>query len=131
MFIDIDELKKSGKFLIDDDHEWGYQIRFINEPEYCGKFLVLENNISGSYHNHKIKKETFIVLCGEVVVSRPHYFPERGLSSIFSKVGGIFTISPGTPHEMKGVTLPCVILEISTHDEDSDTYRIEEAKSCA
>lgn len=118
--IEIDLVKLKNK--VDDDHDWGYQIRFVNEPEYCGKFLVLENTTKGSLHYHKIKKETFIVLCGEVVISTPHYLPERGLSSIFSKAGGIFTIPPKTPHDMKAAVTPCVILEVSTHDDDDDTY---------
>lgn len=106
---------------LDADHDWGYQVRMVNEPEYCAKLLVLENDTPGSLHYHEKKKETFIILMGEVAVSTPHYFPERGLSTIFYKTGAIITLEPGTKHEMKNTGgSVAVILEVSTHDDDED-----------
>ena len=54
----IEALKNSGKVIVDEDHDWGYQLRFVNNDEYCGKFLVLDNQTPGSFHYHIKKKET-------------------------------------------------------------------------
>lgn len=120
------------KMTCDDDHAWGYQIRMVNEPEYCGKFLVLENKKSGSFHYHKLKKETFIVLTGKVMIGYklpsdeyepeddPHSYP---LTSEYG-TGSLITFVPRQAHGMWARETPCIILEVSTHDDDSDTYRI-------
>ena len=115
----IEELKNSGKVIVDEDHDWGYQLRFVNEKEYCGKFLVLVNDIPGSFHSHRVKKETFIVLYGEVAVEG--YVRKEWLG-----VGEMCTIEPGEYHMMMANVVPCIVLEVSTHDEDSDTYRIKD-----
>lgn len=121
MFIDIDKILANRAVIIDDDHEWGYQIRLCNGEDYAGKFLVLTNTRSGSLHFHKNKKETFIVLKGCVVVT-------YGNREEILKPGDQVVIFPEKRHSMFAKEIPSIILEISTHDENSDTYRIEDSK---
>ena len=143
IMIDIKALKNSGKVLVDDYHLWGYQLRFVNTEKYCGKFLVLENSTPGSLHYHKIKKETFIVLKGKVYLvgyeHRKHdeyYQDEAPLFCNQYGVGETITIPEWCIHQMQLVINPdvdfakqyAVILEVSTHDDDSDTYRVQEAE---
>ena len=88
----IEALKNSGKVIVDEEHDWGYQLRLVNEAEYCGKFLVLDTDAKGSFHYHVKTLDQL----------DRHYF--KGLQG-----DGI-----------------AVIMEISTHDDDLDTYRIKE-----
>ncbi len=127
----IEALKASGKVIIDEDHDWGYQLRFVNEAEYCGKFLVLTSSDWGSLHYHKNKKETFIVIYGVVQLE---VFDDSKLDHIDYTVasidqyypGSVLTVFPVQTHRM-GKVDGCdiaVLLEVSTHDDDDDTYRI-------
>lgn len=113
MKIDIDALKKESATIIDERHDWGYQIRLVNTKLYCGKLLVLTNGVHGSYHKHPIKDEAFVVLKGEVFVKRKD-------SVGLYKLGEAVRMEAGVPHEMRAKTIPAVILEVSTHDDNMD-----------
>jgi mannose-6-phosphate isomerase-like protein (cupin superfamily) len=118
----IEALKNSGKVIVDEEHDWGYQLRLVNNQQYCCKFLVLTNFTHGSHHRHLEKDETFIVLCGELFVSG------QWGKNLF-KTGDIIHFPTNTSysdHEMWAKSLPCVILEISTHDDDNDIEYIKE-----
>lgn len=107
-------LKNIGKVVeIDDDHDWGKQYKFINNEFYCTKFLELSNTKPGSLHYHKDKHETFKILTGEVYVIRLY------------KPGESIDMPQGTEHQMRAKVPNSVIVEASTHDDDSDTYRVD------
>lgn len=105
---------------------WGYEEIRANEPEYCGKVLVIKPGYRCSLHYHKIKKETFSVLDGSVLLEQRDI---RGVP--FEEVlypGDSRTIWPGTQHRFQSATnSPASLLEFSTHHEDSDSYRITES----
>ena len=113
MKIDIDALKKEPTTIIDERHDWGYQIRLVNTEWYCGRLLVLTNGVHGSYHQHPIKDEAFVVLKGEVFVKCQD-------SGGLYKLGEVVRMGAGVPHEMWAKTIPAVILEVSTHDDNMD-----------
>ena len=134
----LNKLEESDNIIVDDDHSWGYQLRMVNEvgtgdgdKGYCGKLMVLTNTKPGSMHYHEVKRETFVVLSGEVCVVVAHY-PELEEeiedgpweSSHFLYPGDTLTLDPDTEHRMWAEVVPSVVLEVSTHDEDSDTYRV-------
>ncbi len=128
----VEALRNSSKFIIDGNHKWGYQIRFVNEDEYCGKLLVLENSKSSSFHYHKNKKETFRILLGKVMIGylipSDFYEPEDdphtvAITSEYG-IGSKITMDRRQAHVMWASEYPAVILEVSTHDDDLDTYRI-------
>lgn len=112
----INWTKLTNRTEIDNNHVWGYQVRMVNTDEYCGKFMVLTNECPGSYHWHVDKKETFVVLAGrvEVLIEGVRYEYQ---------VGDSVTIEREQKHSMKAIETPAIVLEVSTHDEDSDTYR--------
>lgn len=114
----MDLTKIAVRNTVDDNHLWGYQIRFVNE-EYCGKLLVLTNDTHGGHHCHNEKKETFIVLQGrvELMVTSGGNISHYDLS-----VGEQVTINPTDWHQMVAIEIPSIILEVSTHDSDDDTY---------
>ena len=113
-------------FDANDEHEWGYQIRMVNTELYCAKLLVLTNKTPGSFHHHKEKDETFICLSGKV---RVLYKNPIGLETIwYMSPGSKLFLPPGMPHQMEATTVPAVILEISTHDDDEDFVELEKTE---
>ncbi len=113
---------------IDPDHEWGYQIRMVNNQLYSGKFMILENGKRGGHHWHEEKTETFIILQDEVFIDVAAR-DENGWSTVFNGIlrpGEQVTIHPMERHWMEnsfGSTT--IILEVSTHDSDEDTYYVD------
>ena len=86
----------------------------VNEPEYCSKWLTLSPGQSCPRHYHRLKKETFFVLKGEVEL-------EADGEVIHLAPGQRFTILPGVRHAFSS-RAGAVIEEVSTHDENSDSY---------
>jgi len=115
--INIDSLKESGKVIVDEEHDWGYQLRFVNTDKYSGKFLVLENSERGSAHYHKNKDETFTCIDGKVCVCLN--YKERIL-----KPGDSIHIPSDMVHWYYAPENWAVILEVATHDDDDDTYKV-------
>lgn len=131
MILDLDMLVLRNE--VDSDHKWGYQIRMVNEEGveegdkgYCGKLLVLENRERGGFHYHKQKKETFIILQGEVylcIVAEDGTVPMEKNSVLVA--GQQITIPPLERHFMQNwLDTPAIILEVSTHDDDEDTIYV-------
>lgn len=100
---------------------WGHEEVIVNST-YCGKILHLKEGYQCSLHHHKEKDETFYILEGEVEM-------EVGSSKTVMTPGMKVRIYPHTNHRFKGLA-PSKILEISTHHEDGDSYRLEESRKC-
>lgn len=107
------------KSILDRDHKWGYQIRMLNEPEYCAKVMVLENTTPGSLHRHQIKKESFVCLngCATVDVELNGTF-----ESFVLYPGDTVTVPRNARHRMQAIRV-AILLEVSTHDDDDDIVR--------
>ena len=86
----------------------------VNEPEYCSKWLTLCPGQTCPRHHHRLKKETFFVLHGTVVL-------EADGRTISLAPGERYTILPGVRHAFRSEA-GAVIEEVSTHDENSDSY---------
>jgi mannose-6-phosphate isomerase-like protein (cupin superfamily) len=111
-----------GKFEIDYDHDWGYQVRMVNTDKYAAKLLVMTNSTPSSLHHHAdMKEETFVVLSGKVQVELPD-----GKHTL--NPGDIVRIPHFITHRISAPDGEAVILEVSTHDDDAYTFRIPGAK---
>ena len=86
----------------------------VNEPEYCSKYLTLLPGQECPLHYHQLKKETFFVLRGEVSLWADGQI-------IMLTPSESYTIAPGVRHQF-GSLGGAVIEEVSTHDENSDSY---------
>lgn len=108
---------------------WGREEWIVNDPEYCGKFLSVNPGYQCSLHYHKEKRETFYVLSGRGWIERALMIGGKpGPLVRCPATGGLtITIERGTPHRF-GADNHLIILEISTHHEDSDSYRLEESR---
>lgn len=106
---------------------WGKEYLLVNTESYCAKILLLLPDHHGSLHSHNKKDETFIVLKGAVTIEsfiNGNYTIER------YAVGDKLRIPPTCKHRFFACTNePVYILEVSTHHEDSDTYRVKGCES--
>ncbi len=101
---------------------WGEEVWLVNEPEYAYKLLQVKKGASGSLHYHKIKKETFILLSGHILLQ----VGKEGF--MLGKEIHPMTIMPGTPHRFTALE-DSVIIEVSVHHDDEDVVRIEPSRS--
>ena len=99
---------------------WGNEIWIVNSDMYCGKVLNLKKGFSCSFHYHKLKDETFMVLEGRIIM-RLH-------DDVFvMKPGDSCHVPPWTNHRFTGVK-DSKIIEFSTRHFEDDSYRIEKSR---
>jgi len=102
------------------DKVWGYEKWIENNEKYCSKLLVLNKGYQCSMHYHKNKDEVFLVLSGHVRL-------ELDGKVIHMREGNFQRVMPGQKHRFRGVE-DSEILEVSTHHDDVDSYRLEESR---
>ena len=106
---------------------WGEELIIENNEMYCGKLLKFKKGCKFSMHYHLIKDETWYVNEG--------YFWYRWIDTetaeineVSLKEGDIVRQRVGQPHQLEAVT-DGVVFEVSTHHEDSDSYRVGKGDS--
>lgn len=115
---------------------WGGEKIIDNRREYCGKILYIMKDKMMSLHYHKAKTETFHVLKGKVFIEYVQsdvaldqvcrYGNEGMISCMFSAtldVGETFFVPKGLAHRLTALE-DSEVLEVSTTDDDSDSFRI-------
>ena len=114
---------KPSKPIHKEDKGWGYEIWIHNSPDYCGKILVLEKGKKCSLHHHILKKETFFIQSGKLLMRT---VDESGIESEFEmEKGDVLEIKPGLKHQFKGIAEITEIMEFSTQHFESDSIRTE------
>lgn len=98
---------------------WGYERWLENNDRYCCKLLSLNKGYQCSLHFHKAKDETFLVIKGHIRL-------EVGDKVLHLHSGNFMRIPPGTIHRFRGIE-DSLIIETSTHHEESDSHRLEES----
>src|SRR6266481_8320883 len=105
------------------EKKWGWEFWLFNET-LCSKLLLISPGFRCSLHYHPIKEEVFTVLTGRVM------FEQRDIRGVpFEEIlspGAVRHIWPKTPHRFGSVG-KALILETSTHHNDSDVVRITES----
>ncbi len=104
---------------------WGYEKTIINTEKYCQKILHFYKGGSCSLHYHGIKEETWYVQSGEFILTYKNLETGDTYSDILFP-GVAVRIPPCNPHQVTAIT-EGEILESSTQDLPSDTYRISPA----
>lgn len=106
---------------------WGGESWIYNGPNYCGKKLFIKQGRWLSYHYHDIKDEVLYLESGRVWLTHN----EGGLLvySFEMTAGYAFHVKPGVNHQLQAVE-DSVIIEFSTHHEDSDSIRITQDLVC-
>jgi mannose-6-phosphate isomerase-like protein (cupin superfamily) len=96
------------------DKLWGHEEIIVND-EFCFKRLVVNKGWRVSYHHHKIKDELFYLEKGLVVI-------ELNTVEYTLGPGQWLRVRPGDWHSFAALA-DSVLLEASTHDDPSDSYR--------
>lgn len=101
---------------------WGEELIIENNEMYCGKLLIFKSGCKFSMHYHMIKDETWYVNSGTFIY---RYIDTRNANvlEVNLKPGDIVRQKPGQPHQLIAET-DGIIFEVSTHHEDSDSYRV-------
>ncbi len=86
--------------------------------EYCKKLMILKAKQSHPEQYHKTKRETFIILYGEIELILD------GVSTTL-KPGQVITINPGVIHSFNAVT-DSIIEEVSSNHQADDSYYVDE-----
>ena len=97
---------------------WGSECWLVNNDEYCGKILTLRKHFKCSFHHHKKKHETFIIIEGRVLLEY-----DRDEQYLLQK-GDAIEIPREVYHSFTGIDKINKILEVSTRHYEDDSYRI-------
>jgi len=104
--------------------EWGFEEWIINNNLYCGKRLHFTKlHGSTSLHFHAKKHETMyveqglfsIITCDTTTGTQATYKIASGCSIVIPQL---------TPHRIVAEQAGSILIEFSTHHENSDSYRI-------
>lgn len=125
----VEKIKESQRFKslkTTDFREkyWG-SIETIANKEFCGKKIVMKKGTQNSLEVHCNKHETYFVHSGKVKIGLRVGRAEN--KSIVLEKGDTFYIPPGLMH-MKIAIDNCVVIEISTKDDDSDSHLVEDGQ---
>lgn len=102
---------------------WGGEVIVANNDKYCGKILQLKAGSGFSMHYHLNKHETFYLLKG-VIRFRCYDLETAEIKEyVILPESATITIPPGNPHQIFAVE-DTEIMEVSTHHDDYDSYRI-------
>jgi mannose-6-phosphate isomerase-like protein (cupin superfamily) len=110
---------------------WGHESIYVNNERYCLKRLNILIDEHTSIHKHLIKDETLVVehgsLCYEIFEATANG-KVRLVNSVVVHEGGCIRVSPGTIHRLINFSSSSdlLLLEASTHHDDSDTVRYKE-----
>ena len=101
---------------------WGEEIIIENNELYCGKVLIFNEGCKFSMHYHMVKDETWYVEYGEFL----YRWIDTETADIHEEKlieGDVVRQRPGQPHQLEAISNGR-IFEVSTHHEDSDSYRV-------
>jgi mannose-6-phosphate isomerase-like protein (cupin superfamily) len=105
---------------------WG-DIRTIINQNCTGKRMFFRKGQHSSLHFHCAKTETYFIHSGRLFV---RLRAGRGEDRFFElEAGQTLLIPPGLMHQ-DGARQDTVIIEVSTHDEDSDSFIVEDGARC-
>ena len=101
---------------------WGNELIIENNEMYCGKLLKFKKGCKFSMHYHMVKDETWYVEKGEFIYRWiDTETAEVKIVRLYPK--DIVRQRPGQPHQLEAISNGR-IFEVSTHHEDSDSYRV-------
>ena len=104
------------------DKVWGREEWLVNNDDFCGKKLIFNEGTKLSLHMHHEKHELFYLESGKLIF-RYHDYNEVLLKERLMLPGDMVYIPQCNFHSVEAL-VDSVIIEISSHHEDSDSYRL-------
>jgi mannose-6-phosphate isomerase-like protein (cupin superfamily) len=105
---------------------WGEEHILMSQPAYCLKRLIMRAGTQSSLEFHCTKAESYLIESGTLIVGMRY---DRAVDdSITLKAGDVYHIDAGIMHMRIAVT-DVSILEVSTHDDPSDTHIVCDGKT--
>ena len=101
---------------------WGFEFIPVSTDDYCLKMLVFYPNKRFSDHYHLIKNESWYCLQGKFTGKITN--PDGIIDEFIFKKGEVIEILTESSHELLAIE-PSIIIEVSTKDDFSDSYRIK------
>ena len=101
---------------------WGKETILVNNEEYCGKILSFNKGTQFSMHMHVKKRETFYVVKGRLKVET--ILTEWAIKEAFEICAGQVINIPRLAFHQLTALEESEIIEISTHHDDLDSYRV-------
>ena len=101
---------------------WGEELIIENNDVYCGKILIFDAGCKFSMHYHMIKDECWYVEYGQFIY-RWIDTETAELNEVKLEEGDVVRQRPGQPHQLEAISNGRVF-EVSTHHEDTDSYRV-------
>lgn len=103
---------------------WGYELIFASYDNYCGKLLVFpKEGKSGSMHFHAKKQESWLIQQGSFLLRKIDTKTAAITETVLSK-GDTVTHFQNEPHQVTALQDDSIIIEVSTHDDPDDSYRV-------
>lgn len=104
---------------------WGSEQWYVNTDKYCLKHLYLKSGYRCSTHHHKIKDETFVLISGHALLC----LKNTSFNPFLMEHNIAYHVAPETWHYFAGLS-DAVIVEVSTHHDDKDSYRLNSSGVC-
>ncbi len=105
---------------------WGKIESIISEKSFAGKKMFMHSETQSSLEYHVHKKECYFLQEGKLKVGLRVGRAEN--KSVTLLPGDVFIMYPGLMH-MRICMENCIIVEISTKDEDSDSHLVEDGQT--
>lgn len=102
---------------------WGWEKWIVNTPQYCGKLLYFVKDFRCSWHYHKVKRETFYIQSGLIIVRHSFEDDVSYADEVILGPGDKFEVPPGLRHQMIALR-DTELFEFSTQHFDEDSIRI-------
>jgi mannose-6-phosphate isomerase-like protein (cupin superfamily) len=103
---------------------WGSEKWIVNNESYCGKILYFKSGKKCSWHYHKLKRETFFVQSGQLLVKFSYDDELEKADEVILFPGDSFEVPQGLRHQMLAIE-ETFLIEFSTQHFEEDSYRIE------
>ena len=122
----IDEMPTLSSPIKDVIKYWGNMQTLFEGDNYTVKRIAMKKDTQSSLEYHCKKKESYFIESGVLKVGLR--IGRAKNKSLIMRKGDIFHIPIGLMH-MRIALEDCVIIEVSTKDDDSDSHIVEDGKT--